>query len=49
MKMQKGRIADLLTKMVFIPDSQVLVVNLFRQLLKRIFRFVGKLAALILL
>jgi len=48
MKKEPFSISDILSAIVFIPQSQVLPVNMLRIVLKLIFRFLGKIAALIL-
>jgi hypothetical protein len=49
MNKQKVSFSELLTKLIFIPESEVFFINLLHQLLKRLFTLVGKLAAIILL
>ena len=49
MNKQKLSSTDLLTKVVFIPESPIFIINLFRQILKRLFVIIGRLVAVILL
>jgi hypothetical protein len=49
MKKTKISNVDVLSAVVFIPDSPLLGINLIRRALKSIFRLMGKIAALFLL
>jgi len=40
---------DLLSAVVFIPDSSLLIVRFIRNILKNLFRLLGKIAAFFLL
>jgi hypothetical protein len=41
-------ISDILSAIVFIPQSPVLLINIIRSILKWIFRLLGKIVAMIL-
>jgi len=49
--MRKTKIsnADLLSAVVFIPDSSVLIITLIRRIIKSMFRLMGRIAAILLL
>jgi hypothetical protein len=40
---------DLISKLIFIPESPILVINMLRKLIKWLFQLIGRLAAIILL
>jgi hypothetical protein len=42
-------ISDILSAIVFIPQSPILVINIIRSIIKLTFRTLGKIAALLLL
>jgi hypothetical protein len=42
-------ISDILSAIVFIPQSPILVINIVRSFLKVTFRIIGKIAAIIML
>lgn len=49
--MRKAKISnvDLLSAVVFIPDSSLLIITVIRRTLKSIFRLMGRIAALFML
>ncbi len=51
MKANKQKLsgADLISKLIFIPESPILVINMLRKLIKWLFRLAGQIAAIILL
>ena len=51
MKANKQKLSgpDLISKLIFIPESPILVINMLRKLIKWLFRLTGQLVAIILL
>ncbi|MBN1252815.1 MAG: hypothetical protein JXR51_08250 [Bacteroidales bacterium] len=48
MKNLKITYADILSAIVFVPESSILVINMIRKFLKKTFRLIGEIATIFL-